>query len=448
MESTIKELARFLNISENEAKQRVKNYHPNIMGEQFLNKPHATADDVKNFYKETDLYLYELIPWNHTSVFRERTEPLMHYRGKRILEIGAGTGSLCIALALAGNEVTYFDINETLTAFARQRFEDRLLPIKIVTNLTKCRSYDIVVAIDTLEHIHPDDLPGLLKNIHGCLKDGGFLYERSNWYQQDLFPMHYDHGSIIDRLAEDAGLVKRENGDYVKGERTSGVTVGIPILGDSHKAALTRCLMNLDVPPGTRLTTVEGHPVDLARNKLVEELNKDWLFFMDSDQIFAPDTLKRLLSWGMDIVAGCVFKRTEEPIPMFYKYVYSQDKGHYYQSMTMEVGEYLAKNLELLKDAKQAIVLPPYGLLEIDGCSAGCLLINKRVFDALEKPYFKCDEGMKVGEDFYFCRKAQEAGFKIYGDPSVLCGHFCEYERGHKHFMAWSMKEEFPWKDK
>lgn len=170
---------------------------------------------------------------------------------------------------------------------------------------------------------------------------------------------------------------------------------------------------------------------------------------MDSDQTFPPGALERLMSWDKEIVAGLVFQRTGAPVPMFYKYSHLEDKGHWYEPLIQTIGDYLVQHRDLWPQAKKgAILLPPGpGLLELDGVSAGCLLVHRRVFEAIEEPWFKWNEEWHAGEDFYFCRKAQQAGFKIWGDPSVVCGHITEYRRSIQHFMAWSEKTEFPWEE-
>jgi len=459
MELAIGELARFLGISQDEARERVENYHPRQLAEDWdLLKPN-TPEEVNEFYaKSADKYLYELISWNYSKTYWQRIEPLLHYHNKKILEIGAGNGSLCITLALNGNDVTYCEINDSLFAFTEQRFSDRLLPIKMVKSLEELedKDYDIVVAIDLLEHIHPDALSSLLKSIAGCLKDRGFLYHRSNFGQQDLFPMHYNHTANIKELLKAAGLRHRENGDYIKGGEDIGVQISVPIAGNRHISGLTYDLINMKTPPGATFVKVDNESaIDRARNKLVESLTQSWIFFMDADQSFSPETLERLMSWNVDIVSGVVFKRKQEPVPMVYRYAYKKEnleegegsEGYYYAPMVTEVKNYLAQYSEILGNAPPAVCLPRTGIIECDGVSAGCLLIHKRVFDALEKPYFKCSEGKNNGEDFYFCRKAQLAGFKIYFDPSVLCGHYGEYWRGHKHFLSFAQDKPFPWKD-
>jgi len=441
----VKELARFLEISEDEARHRVKQYHPDQLGDEWKEAGASTPEEVEEFYRKTEKYLYDLILWNHTEEFKSRIQPLMYYRNKRILEIGAGIGSLCIALAMNDNEVTYCDINEANFNFTAQRFADRLLPVKMVRELKGERDYDIVVAIDTLEHIHPDTLPKFMKDISHCLRDGGFFYHRSNFSQQNsLFPMHYDHAGVLPKLAGEAGLAPRHNGDYVKGTSTGGVQISIALRENRHEVSLTQNLVSLDLPDNTNLLTCTKGGADYARNLLAKKLDRDWLFFMDADQTFPHDVLQRLMSWNLDIVSGVVFQRGGEPVPMIYKYI-MEDGGNYYMPLVKEIKKYLDMQKVELEGAKQAACLPPYGVLEVDGVSAGCLLIHRRVFDELEEPYFKWSDSYPCGEDFYFCRKAQAAGFKIFADPSVMCGHYSQYERGWKHFLAWANKDQFPW---
>jgi len=446
LNQVIQELSRFLGITFEEAKQRVENYNIGIAAQKWGESNPQTKEQVEKFYQDADHYLYELIPWNYISEdFNKRVSSLFFYHNKNILELGAGIGSLSIALAYAGNQVTYYDISEKLQAFALQRFQDRQLNIPIVKSLTGLREFDIVVAIDFFEHIHKDTLPNLLKEIAGILKDGGFLYHRSNFGQQDIFPMHFDHSSYFIKMAKDAGLNLRENKDLVKGGESQGVQIGIPIRGDMGDN-IFYSFIGLKKPLGTKLTKIKGVNVDKARNEIVRKLEKDWLFFMDSDQTFHPDTLNRLLSWDLPIVSGVYFKTPGQPIPHIYKYVYKDD-AHLYISKVKEVGDFLIRYKDELSKADQAMILPAKreDLIECDGVGGGCLLVHRRVFEAIKDPWFECAKGTVAGEDFDFSRKVQMAGFKIFADPGVLCGHEQKDITGHQHFLHWVDPEKYPY---
>ncbi len=463
MEQVIRELARFLGVPYEETKQRVDQYSVLMAAEKWDAKKPITKEEVEAFYKDGDFYLYELIPWNYGNpVYQERIAPLLHYRNQNILEIGAGIGSLCIALAYAGNKVTYCDISDRLCQFAKQRFEDRGLNIPIVTNLTGLRDIDIVVANDFFEHIHKDALPGLLKEISQVLGDDGILYHRSNWGQQDIFPMHFNHAEYFNKMAVDAGLNVQPNGNLIKGGQSNGVQIGIPIRGDMGDEIFYG-LMGLQKPPGTLVTKIRDMPVDIARNQIAAKLERDWLFFMDSDQTFHPDALKRLLSWELPIVSGLYFKSPGKPVPHAYSYAWedakkypegSEQADHFYMSKVNEVASFLARFHDQIKDGLPTTLIPAKreDLIECDGIGGGCLLIHRRVFEAIEQPYFKCNPNTFIGEDFYFCRKAQAAGFKIYLDPGVLCGHKQKDLIGYRHFLNWfstanrkDQEWQYPW---
>ena len=441
MDIIARELARFLDIPLGDVYQRLKSYHVSEAAEAWNKADPKTPAEVEEFYKATDHYLYELATWNYESeVYREWNAPLLSYHGKKVLEIGAGLGTLCIQLAYSGNDVVYCDINPTLQKFAAQRFVERGLVIPIVKELKGLRDFDIVVCNDFFEHIHKDALPKLLKQISGVLRDGGFVYHRSNFKQQDIFPMHFDHSEYFEQMAKDAKLAARANGDLVKGGESRGVHVGVPCLG-SIPDEWFYSFLSLDKPPGTKLTKVGSRPADAARNEIIGKFEKDWLFLMDADQAFHPETLRKLLSWDLPIVTGLYFKSPGNPVPHIYKYAYQEQTGpvkdaHLYAAMIDPIAQFLFKHKDALK-GQGAVVLPSTkeDLLECDGIGGGCILVHRQVLDAIEPPYFEYNPGTFVGEDFYFSRKVQAAGFKIFCDPGVICGHRMKGLIGAEHFL-------------
>lgn len=65
---------------------------------------------------------------------------------------------------------------------------------------------------------------------------------------------------------------------------------------------------------------------------------------------------------------------------------------------------------------------------EVDACGTGCLLVHRDVFEKIKTPYFKFqydEKGALIkGEDFYFCDKARDEGFKINYDARYKTAHY------------------------
>jgi GT2 family glycosyltransferase len=154
------------------------------------------------------------------------------------------------------------------------------------------------------------------------------------------------------------------------------------------------------------------------------------------------------------LVSGLYFKSPGNPVPHCYQYAYKENvegplqDTHMYSALVDPIARFLFKHTDAIKAGPESLVLPSTkdDLVECDGVGGGCLLVHRQVLDAIEPPWFEYNKGTFVGEDFYFCRKAQEAGFKIYADPSVLVGHYSEYLRGWRHFLQWTDNEPSEWK--
>lgn len=225
-----------------------------------------------------------------------------------------------------------------------------------------------------------------------------------------------------------------------------GVQIGMPVLGDLPDEGFYS-LIGLQKPKGSKLTKVTQMPVDIARDEIVNKLERNWLFFMDADETIPSETLMRLLSWNLPIISGIVFLASlEKPTPAIYRYQSRRQGTHYYTSRVWEVEAYLKKHKDELGETSERpdLILPAEreDLIECDAVGSGCLLVHRSVFEATKPPYFKHNKGIVSGEDFYFCRKAKRAGFKIYADPGVLCGHRTRNFIGYQYFRNWLKYEE------
>jgi hypothetical protein len=171
------------------------------------------------------------------------------------------------------------------------------------------------------------------------------------------------------------------------------VAIAIPsgdmVHADFAMAYAQLCMASAGLP--LQLITVKSSIVAQARNNGVEHARSfgaDFIFFLDSDMVFPPTALFRLLLHKKDVVGATYTKRVAP-----------------FGILGTQVTE-------------QPAVLSG-DLLEMQRIPTGCLLINMRVFDKLSKPYFRFEtdaEGEIVGEDYIFCDRAREAGFRIWCD--------------------------------
>jgi len=147
-----------------------------------------------------------------------------------------------------------------------------------------------------------------------------------------------------------------------------------------------------------------------ARDSIVSQalLNgASHLLMCDTDQTYPPDTIARLASHDVDVCGVLVHRRWPPFDPIFMRGSLKTGYEH-----VLEDAMYSGK------------------LIEIDATGTGCLLINMSIFDEMCGPWFKFDtiRGSVVGEDFYFCNRIREAGFRIFVDTSIEVGHLATIE--------------------
>jgi len=104
--------------------------------------------------------------------------------GKRALDIGCGTGSLAIACARRGAQVTGIDISPHMLDIARRKVEQAELADSItllqmsaieLDERFEPRSFDTIMSSLTFSELSDDEQRFVLRQCHRLLKDGGRL---------------------------------------------------------------------------------------------------------------------------------------------------------------------------------------------------------------------------------------------------------------------------------
>jgi 2-polyprenyl-3-methyl-5-hydroxy-6-metoxy-1,4-benzoquinol methylase len=95
----------------------------------------------------------------------------------RVMEVGCGGGLLAIALARAGRSVVGIDVASVILHIARDRAAgtENIEFVKVdgLELPAKANSVDFAYSVEVLEHLHPDDVPKHLLELHRALRPGG-----------------------------------------------------------------------------------------------------------------------------------------------------------------------------------------------------------------------------------------------------------------------------------
>ena len=161
----------------------------------------------------------------------------------------------------------------------------------------------------------------------------------------------------------------------------------------------------------------KGEEIGVARNMIAEKALQmadspsglDYVLMMDDDVLPPPDGLLRLQTTmernRLDIVSGLYYLKGDPPCPMMWRPAHM---GWMVEGDEWKFGE----------------------VVEVGGTGCGFTLFRPDVFRRVEKPWFKTGDwdpdagGFNVHtEDTWFYGRARAAGYRVFVDTNVRCGH-------------------------
>jgi len=175
--------------------------------------------------------------------------------------------------------------------------------------------------------------------------------------------------------------------------------------------------------------------ITMARNALVHEFLKTdatELLFIDSDVIVSPDDILRLMAQSRDITTGAYPRRAKD------------------QNFFADL--YFDANGDLEFDGS---------LMRVERAPTGFMLIQRHVIEKLVAAHpewiyeksptekmsavfdFAIVDGKYVGEDYLFCDRATQMGFKVYIDVDISLPHVGsnEFTRNFREEVVMPMLE-------
>jgi 2-polyprenyl-3-methyl-5-hydroxy-6-metoxy-1,4-benzoquinol methylase len=176
-------LERFSGLSREECIERLSTHRLSEMAEAWNERRPETGEEIRSFYSETDLYVWELLAWNGSPAYEPYRERLRRLAGTfppsafpRALDYGSGIGTAALELARHGYEVTIADIPGRTLDFARARLERHGVPfraIEVTADVPRLprAAWDVLVCFDVLEHVK--DPSRVARGLVHALPNGG-----------------------------------------------------------------------------------------------------------------------------------------------------------------------------------------------------------------------------------------------------------------------------------
>lgn len=184
--------------------------------------------------------------------------------------------------------------------------------------------------------------------------------------------------------------------------------IAVPCM-DQVPAMFAQSLAMLNKVGETKLSFQVGSLIYTSRNSLATtalRMDADWVFWLDSDMVFKPDTLERLWKTAqekdLDFVSGLYFRRVAPYSPVLF------DK--------IEIEGELC-SWSQFKEI-------PQELFKIGACGFGCVLMKTDILLDVQAKHGNMFAPIgNTGEDVAFCWRARDCGYDLWCDPSVVCGH-------------------------
>lgn len=139
--------------------------------------------------------------------------------------------------------------------------------------------------------------------------------------------------------------------------------------------------------------------VSETRNVLIQRALKHKpkkIIFIDDDMVWEPEDLKQLITSSNDINTGFYLNR---------------------HNLAVAISHHNFLTQEDVSGTKP---------IELESVGLGFIAIKSKVFELTPYPWFESghyENGTAYGEDYYFCRKVINFGFKVLGNPAIKVGH-------------------------
>jgi GT2 family glycosyltransferase len=179
------------------------------------------------------------------------------------------------------------------------------------------------------------------------------------------------------------------------------LAIGIANTGSMHiDTVFSLCRALKGFPYDYDVIFKRGSILHYNREEIVKqaiENNCTHLLFLDTDMYFEKDAILRLIEGDKDIIGVQYYTHKTPSLPTAFP----------------REGNAFRVGCGIIQEAKSV--------------ATGFMLINLKVFSKIKEPWFfwGFDEHGQItmGEDYWFCSKARDAGYKVWCDLSIPVKH-------------------------
>ena len=396
----------------------------NALAAEWLEKNPETPEEILAFYRESDRVGEDIADWHNEGTFRQEITGVICQVAKNndvksVLDFGCGQGDDLMALAALEQGIALMgvEVNEPL----RSAFLESGLPVvESLEDISPVEKFDMVICIDVLEHlVNPQEtVARLLERI----PLGGLFIERTSTMDIEN-PTHLtsNWGWLPNSQIRQAGFTLRQGrwGLNAWQRVAEKAPPSVTLLANIYRS------MDLGTVQSIIPLVQRGWPVMFrggdgllvrSRSSLVSQWYRespdDVYLMIDGDIVFHVDDAEHIVEKCRElkgIVCG----------------LYSNRSGDH---PTLRQGS--GKDITYKKGAEP---------VEIEYGATGFMAVHRDVIEAMVKtlpplhpqkpwgfwPFFDLmhKDYELLSEDWAFCERARQHGFKTYVDPSIRLGH-------------------------
>lgn len=165
------------------------------------------SDDMVKYYNDRAKEYEEIYAWRDP--FRQEEQDLMGeelkktFQGKRVLDIGCGTGYWDERISETAERILGIDINEAVLDIARNK--EYKCPVEFCVmdayNMELDKKYDGILASFMLSHVLKKDIDSWIDHIHDQLEPGASVFIADNTFNEGI-------GGVLHTNSDDPNTYK------------------------------------------------------------------------------------------------------------------------------------------------------------------------------------------------------------------------------------------------